>query len=175
MALIENPIHWLWLARGAEINLNLSPTGHALTIEDNHERSIGEGGRVPLRVPLVWVSTRPGAHPSVEGLIEGHFIRLLERARSLRMRTPNLYGILKSKGVRGGASSGAEGSPLTDSAELGLVCLNQALSNITGLTVLSPGMIGDLLLPHYIQENNNEPDPSVEVKRVSRYERKWVI
>jgi len=181
MALIETPIHWLWLARGSEINLNLSPTGHALMVLDNHERSIGEGGRVPLRVPLIWISTRPEAHPSVEGLIMGHFLRLLERARLfdqarvLQMRTPHLYGILKSKGLRGGVSSGADGSPLTDSAELGFVCLSHTLSNITGFTVLSPGRVGDLLLPHYVQENNNEPDPSVEITRVSRYERKWVI
>jgi hypothetical protein len=175
MALIETPIHWLWLARGSEIRVELSAGDRALMILDNFERSIGEGGRLPLIVPLIWMSVRPGSHPSIESLIAAQLVRLLERARAVRLRNPQLYGILKSKGIRGGASSGASGSQLVDSVELGLACFDCVLSNTTGFNVLLPGRVGALLLPHYVQENNNEPDPSVEVPRVSRYNRKWVI
>jgi hypothetical protein len=173
MALVETPIRWLWLARGAEIFLNLSPGDFALVILDNHERSVGGGGRIPFKVPLVWISVQPGANPTVEGLITEKFVRLLERARAVPVPTPKLYGILKSKGTRGGVSSGASGAPLVDAAELGFVCLDQDLLDITGFTALSPGRVRELGLPGYIQEKTNEPEP--EVPRVSRYERKWVI
>lgn len=175
MARVETHIKWLWLARGAEVSLNLSPTGNSLIIQDDFEKSIGLGGRVPLKIPLISISVRPGSSPSVEALLADQFVRLLERSRSVRIRTPNLYGVLKSKGIRGGVSNGASGSPLVDAAEVGFVCLSQPLLDITGLTVLSPGRIGDLKLPTYIVEDNKQPEPTEETPRVSRYERKWVI
>jgi len=175
MALVETPIHWLWLARGAEIILKVAPTVKALVVLDNHEKSIDLADRLPLKVPLIWMSVRASQHPTVEGLMADQLARLLERARSLRFQKPNLYGILKSKGPRGGVSSGASGSPLTHTAEVGFACLDQPLLDTSGFTVMAYTRVGDLNLPAYVQENDKNPPPPEEVPRVSRYDRKWVI
>ena len=177
MPQVKTPLHWLWLVRGTEPTVHVGSGGSALVMIGDFEKDFKLVGEGILKVPLFKLSVRTGSSPSLESRIADHVQMMVKWARALKARwsSLNIYGTLKSKGTQGGVSSGAGGTPLVDSVEMGLVCANIPLMNHPGLIVLDHSRVDYLKLPSFLVESlaelpNPEPAP-----RVSRYERKWVI
>lgn len=177
MHLVETPLHWLWLARGTEPTINVGSGGSALVMIGDFEKDFKMVGEGLLKVHLFKLSVRSGSNPSLESRISDHVQMMVKWARALKSKwaSLNVYGTLKSKGTRGGVSSGAGGTPLVDSVEMGLVCASIPVTNHPGLIVLTPGRIDDLRLPHFLVEAMAELPTTEPTPRVSRYDRKWVI
>ncbi len=167
--MLEVPVHWLWLARGNEPRMLLQEGAKSLVMRaDPGSRWVESSIVRDLKVPLFVLSVRVGSNSKLDALIEAEVTRIAERAVTNGLEG-KLFGVVKSKGTHGGVSSGATGTVLVDSVEMGLVYA-------TG-TVIHPGLapldVSTLKLTKWVKVNvDQKPE---EVARVPRYERGWVI
>lgn len=168
--MVEVPVHWLWLARGNEPKMLLQEGANALVVRaDPWTRWVDSANVRELKVPLFVLSVRVGSNSKLDDLVEAEVTRIAERAVTDGL-DGKLFGVVKSKGVHGGVSSGATGTVLVDSVEMGLVYATGAVTT-PGLVPLTD--VRTLKLTKWVKVDVQPK--SDEVARVPRYERGWVI